>query len=159
MVVFFLSYLYIESIISIWQGIGILDKIWKYKLILVEIPDIHKISLALETYRTACSNRRGAIILCIARGKVSERIDFDYQYSRSVIYIGVPFQYTESCILRARLEFLYKIYNIRENNFLLFDTIYYTVQCLGRILQGKDDYSIMVLADRRFQKKTVQLPR
>ena len=159
LVVFFPSYLYMESIISMWQGMGILDEVWKYKLILVETPDAQETSLALETYRTACCNGRGAILLCVARGKVSEGIDFDHQYGRTVLCIGVPFQYTESRILKARLEFLRETYRIKENDFLSFDAMRHAAQCLGRVLRGKDDYGIMVLADRRFQKKRTQLPK
>lgn len=158
-VVFFPSYLYMESIISMWQGMGILDSIWNYKLILVETPDAQESSLALETYRTACCNGRGAILLCVARGKVSEGIDFDHHYGRAVLCIGVPFQYTESRILKARLEFLRENYRIRENDFLSFDAMRHAAQCLGRVLRGKDDYGVMVLADRRFQKKRTQLPK
>lgn len=158
-VVFFPSYLYMEMIISMWQGMGILDTVWKYKLILVETPDSQETSLALETYRTACNNGRGAVLLCVARGKVSEGIDFDHHYGRTVINIGVPFQYTESRILKARLEFLRETYRIRENDFLSFDAMRHAAQCLGRVLRGKDDYGIMVLADRRFQKKRNQLPK
>lgn len=158
-VVFFPSYLYMESIISMWQKLGVLDQIWQYKLILVETPDSQETSLALETYRTACSNGRGAVLLCVARGKVSEGIDFDHHYGRSVICIGVPFQYTESRILKARLQFLRETYRIRENDFLSFDAMRHAAQCLGRVLRGKDDYGIMVLADRRFQKKRTQLPK
>lgn len=159
MVVFFPSYLYMESIISMWQGMGILDEVWKYKLILVETPDAQETSLALETYRTACCNGRGAVLLCVARGKVSEGIDFDHQYGRTVLCIGVPFQYTESRILKARLQFLRETYRIKENDFLSFDAMRHAAQCLGRVLRGKDDYGIMVLADRRFQKKRTQLPK
>jgi len=159
MVVFFPSYLYMESIISMWQGMGILDEVWKYKLILVETPDAQETSLALETYRTACCNGRGAILLCVARGKVSEGIDFDHQYGRTVLCIGVPFQYTESRILKARLEFLRETYRIKENDFLSFDAMRHAAQCLGRVLRGKDDYGIMVLADKRFLKKRNQLPK
>jgi DNA excision repair protein ERCC-2 len=159
MVVFFPSYLYMESIISMWQGMGILDEVWKYKLILVETPDAQETSLALETYRTACCNGRGAILLCVARGKVSEGIDFDHQYGRTVLCIGVPFQYTESRILKARLRFLRETYRIHEADFLSFDAMRHAAQCLGRVLRGKDDYGIMVLADRRFLKKRNQLPR
>ncbi|KAF3071321.1 DNA repair helicase rad15 [Daldinia childiae] len=159
MVVFFPSYLYMESIISMWQGMGILDEVWKYKLILVETPDAQETSLALETYRMACCNGRGAVLLCVARGKVSEGIDFDHQYGRTVLCIGVPFQYTESRILKARLQFLRETYRIRENDFLSFDAMRHAAQCLGRVLRGKDDYGIMVLADRRFQKKRLQLPK
>ncbi|KAK0635096.1 hypothetical protein B0T17DRAFT_482218 [Bombardia bombarda] len=159
MVVFFPSYLYMESIISMWQGMGILDEVWKYKLILVETPDAQETSVALETYRTACCNGRGAVLLCVARGKVSEGIDFDHQYGRTVLCIGVPFQYTESRILKARLEFLRETYRIRENDFLSFDAMRHAAQCLGRVLRGKDDYGLMVLADRRFRAKRTQLPK
>lgn len=158
-VVFFPSYLYMESIISMWQGMGILDQVWKNKLILVETPDSQETSLALETYRTACSNGRGAVLLCVARGKVSEGIDFDHHYGRTVLCIGVPFQYTESRILKARLEFLRETYRIRENDFLSFDAMRHSAQCLGRVLRGKDDYGIMVMADKRFAKKRNQLPK
>lgn len=159
LVVFFPSYLYMESIISMWQTMGILDEVWKYKLILVETPDAQETALALETYRKACSNGRGAILLSVARGKVSEGIDFDHQYGRTVLMIGIPFQYTESRILKARLEFLRENYQIRENDFLSFDAMRHAAQCLGRVLRGKDDYGVMVLADRRFARKKSQLPK
>src|ERR1700744_7303 len=159
MVIFFPSYLYMESIVAMWQNMGVLDEAWKYKLILVETPDSQETALALETYRTACNNGRGAILLCVARGKVSEGIDFDHQYGRTVLCIGVPFQYTESRILKARLEFLRETYRIRENDFLSFDAMRHAAQCWGRVLRGKDDYGVMVLADRRFQRKRAQLPK
>lgn len=159
MVVFFPSYLYMESIISMWQTMGILDEVWKHKLILVETPDAQETSLALDTYRKACSNGRGAIILSVARGKVSEGIDFDHHYGRTVLMIGIPFQYTESRILKARLEFLRENYQIRENDFLSFDAMRHAAQCLGRVLRGKDDYGVMILADRRFARKRNQLPK
>ena len=98
-------------------------------------------------------------MLCVARGKVSEGIDFDHHYGRTVLCIGVPFQYTESRILKARLEFLRENYRIRENDFLSFDAMRHAAQCLGRVLRGKDDYGIMVLADKRFMRKRSQLPQ
>jgi DNA excision repair protein ERCC-2 len=160
-VAFFPSYLYMESIIAMWQSMGILDEVWKYKLILVETPDAQETSLALETYRTACENGRGAIFLCVARGKVSEGIDFDHHYGRTVLMFGIPYQYTESRILKARLEFLRDNYQIRENDFLTFDAMRHAAQCLGRVLRGKDDYGIMVLADKRFGRtdKRAKLPK
>lgn len=35
----------------------------------------------------------------------------------------------------------------------------HAAQCLGRVLRGKDDYGVMVLADRRFSRKRNQLPK
>jgi len=74
---------------------------------------------------------------------------------------GIPYQYTESRILKARLEFLRDNYRIRENDFLTFDAQRTAAQCLGRVLRGKDDYGVMVLADRRFSRadKRDKLPK
>ncbi|OLL22703.1 DNA repair helicase rad15 [Neolecta irregularis DAH-3] len=142
LVAFFPSYLYMESI-------GILDEVWKYKLILVETPDSQETTLALETYRQACNNGRGAVLLSVARGKVSEGVDFDHQYAFLKL----------TCL--ARLEFLRDNYRIRENDFLTFDAMRHAAQCLGRVLRGKDDYGIMVLADKRFGRndKRSKLPK
>lgn len=57
---------------------GILNEAWKHKLIFVETPDAAETSVALENYRRACDNGRGAVLLSVARGKVSEGIDFDH---------------------------------------------------------------------------------
>lgn len=57
------------------------------------------------------------------RGKVAEGIDFDRHYGRLVIMYGVPFQYTLSRILGARLEYLRETFQIKENDFLTFDAM------------------------------------
>ena len=84
---------------------GILNEVWKNKLIFVETPDANETSIALENYRRvsrfflnsgvvdhhqiqACDNGRGAVLLSVARGKVSEGIDFDHNYGRAVIMFG-----------------------------------------------------------------------
>lgn len=160
-VAFFPSYLYMESIVAAWHDMGILDEVWKYKLIFIETPDAPETSIALENYRRACDNGRGAILLSVARGKVSEGIDFDHNYGRAVIMFGVPYQYTESRILKARLEFLRDNFRIRENDFLTFDAMRHAAQCVGRVLRGKTDYGLMVFADKRFARadKRNKLPK
>lgn len=57
-------------------------------------------------------------------------------------------QYTESRILKARLEFLRDTYRIRENDFLTFDAMRHAAQCVGRVLRGKTDYGLMIFADK-----------
>ncbi|KAL1918131.1 uncharacterized protein VTP21DRAFT_3397 [Calcarisporiella thermophila] len=160
-VAFFPSYLYMEQIVSMWNEMGLLNEAWKYKLIFVETPDAAETSIALEHYRKACNNGRGAIMLSVARGKVSEGIDFDHNYGRAVIMFGVPYQYTESRILKARLEYLRDNHRIRENDFLTFDAMRHAAQCVGRVLRGKTDYGLMIFADKRFARadKRQKLPK
>ncbi|WVN90469.1 uncharacterized protein L203_105705 [Cryptococcus depauperatus CBS 7841] len=156
-VAFFPSYLYMESIVSAWYDMGILSEVWKHKLLFVETPDAMETSIALRNYREACNNGRGAVLLSVARGKVSEGIDFD----QAVVMFGIPYQYTESRILKARLEFLRDNHRIRENDYLTFDAMRHAAQCVGRVLRGKTDWGLMVFADKRFarQDKRAKLPK
>ncbi|KAJ3417617.1 hypothetical protein HDV05_000074 [Chytridiales sp. JEL 0842] len=161
LVAFFPSYLYLESIVASWNELGMLQDVLKHKLVFIETPDAAETSLALENYRKACNNGRGAILLSVARGKVSEGVDFDHNYGRAVILFGIPYQYTESRILKARLEYLRDNSKVRENDFLTFDAMRHGAQCVGRVLRGKTDYGLMIFADKRFarQDKRSKLPK
>ncbi|KAJ7889901.1 hypothetical protein B0H14DRAFT_3105442 [Mycena olivaceomarginata] len=155
-IVAFPSYLYMESIVAAWNDMGILNEVWKNKLIFVEtLPDANETSIALENYRRACDNGRGAVLLSVARGKVSEGIDFDHNYGRAALMFGVPYQYTESRILKARLEYP------ESSKFLGFDAMRNAAQCVGRVLRGKTDWGLMVFDDKRFARadKRAKLPR
>ncbi|TFJ99984.1 eukaryotic translation initiation factor 4 gamma 3 [Platysternon megacephalum] len=160
-VAFFTSYQYMENIVASWYEQGILENIQRNKLIFIETQDGAETSMALEKYQEACENGRGAILLSVARGKVSEGIDFVHHYGRAVIMFGVPYVYTQSRILKARLEYLRDQFHVRENDFLTFDAMRHAAQCVGRVIRGKTDYGLMVFADKRFARadKRGKLPR
>jgi len=60
-------------------------------MILIETKDNFETVLALENYKQACDNGRGAVFFSIARGKVSEGVDFARHYGRCVVVFGIPF--------------------------------------------------------------------
>lgn len=99
-----------EHILVKWSEMGILNKVLENKLIFIETKDNLETMLALENYKKACDNGRGAVFFSIARGKVSEGVDFAGHYGRCVIVFGVPFQNTLSRNLRARMQFLQETY-------------------------------------------------
>ena len=72
----------------------------------------------------------------------------DHHYGRCVIMFGVPYVYTQSKVLKARLEYLRETFQIKENDFLTFDAMRHAAQCVGRALRGKTDYGIMLFADK-----------
>lgn len=121
-VVFFVSYVFMQQVVKMWsEENGLLEQLRRLKLVFVETPDAIEASLAIQNYKAACDSGRGAILLSVARGRAAEGIDFDGQYGRAVILFGVPFQYTESRVLKARLRFLAERYQIQEDDFLVFD--------------------------------------
>ena len=160
-VCFFVSYHYMDSIVSRWHEMGILQELMAHKLVFIETQDVIETTLALDNYRRACDCGRGAVFLSVARGKVAEGIDFDRHYGRCVVMFGVPYQYTLSRILRARLEYLRETFQIKESDYLAFDAVRQAAQCVGRVIRSKADYGLMVFADKRYQRgdKRDKLPR
>ena len=161
MVCFFTSYDYMENVVSTWVNQGIMANVQKHKLVFFETQNNAETQIALENYYRACDNGRGAVLLAVARGKVSEGIDFHQHYGRCVIMFGIPYVYTQSRILRARLDYLREQYRIRENDFLTFDALRHASQCVGRVLRGKTDYGIMIFADARYSRadKKSKIPK
>ena len=91
---------------------GVLQKCMEHKLVYLETKDVVETTLALDNYKKACDSGRGAVFLSIARGKVAEGIDFDNHYGRCVVLFGIPYQYTKSHVLRARLDFMREKYQV-----------------------------------------------
>uniref|UniRef100_A0A8C2Q8L1 General transcription and DNA repair factor IIH helicase subunit XPD n=1 Tax=Cyprinus carpio TaxID=7962 RepID=A0A8C2Q8L1_CYPCA len=156
-VAFFTSYIYMENIVASWY-----EQVWHLrehpKKHFIETQDAAETSMALEKYQEACEKGRRAILLSVARGKVSEGTDFVHHYGRAVIMFGVPYVYTQSRILKARLEYLRDQFQIRENDFLTFDAMRHAAQCVGRAIRGKTDYGLMIFADK-VNKLRGKLPR
>lgn len=161
LVCFFPSYKYLEEAVSSWSESGMIKKIIERKLVFVETFDHDETERALAEYKKACETGRGGIMLSVARGKISEGVDFSGCYGRGVLVFGVPYQYTENPRLKKRLEFLSEEFGIRESEFLSFDAMRQTAQCIGRVLRSSTDYGLALLADRRFNatEKKTQLPR
>ena len=149
---FFTSKMYIRNVVQIWFEAGILTRLSQQRPLFFETEDVVETTIALANYRTACDQGRGAIFLAVARGKVSEGIDFDRHYGRCVVLFGVPYQFTLSRRLRARLEYLKDVHGIQEQEFLTFDAMRAAAQCVGRVIRSKLDYGIMVFADYRYAK-------
>jgi DNA excision repair protein ERCC-2 len=139
-----------DSIVAEWHASGLLAELMAIKLVFIETADVVETTLALDNYRRACNAGRGAVLLSVARGKVAEGIDFERHYGRAVVMMGVPYQYTLARPLRARLSYLRETFQIREGDFLSFDAIRQAAQCMGRVIRSKNDYGLMVLADKRY---------
>ncbi|KAL9268477.1 General transcription and DNA repair factor IIH helicase subunit XPD-like protein [Drosera capensis] len=126
---------YMDAIVDSWNKTGILKDIMQHKLVFIETQDVVETTLALDNYRKACD--RGSIF-SVARGKVAEGIDFDRHYGRLVIMFGVPYQYTLSKILLARMEYLRDTFRIKEGDVLTFDAL--------------ADYGMMIFANKRYSR-------
>jgi DNA excision repair protein ERCC-2 len=160
-VCFFPSYEFMQEIVMQWVESGVFDSLRQYKVVFVETQDAIETALAINHFRVACDSGKGAILFSVARGRAAEGIDFDGHYGRCALLFGVPFHYSESRLLRARLIYLRQRYQIREDEFLVFDAMRQAAQCVGRVIRNKQDYGIMIFADRRYARPALmqKLPR
>jgi DNA excision repair protein ERCC-2 len=151
-VAFFTTYQYMDDVVTMWNEMGLLESMRKSKLVLIETPSVRETAIALNNYRRACDSGRGAIFLTVARSQIAESVHFGGQYGRAAIVIGLPFLSTESRIFKPLQEYLKKKLNVDQNEYMTFDALRYTSGCLGKLVQNKNDYACMVLADKRYNQ-------
>ena len=46
------------------------------------------------------------------------------------------------------MEYLLKEKGIKQSDFLVFDAMRQCAQCVGRVIRGKNDYGLMIFADK-----------
>lgn len=159
-VAFFPSYIYMNMLLKEWMSSEIMSDIMKYKLVFIETPNAEETENTLANYHNVCDSGRGAVLLGVARGRVSEGIDFSDHYGRCCILFGLPVRNTTSVVVQARADYLEAKIGIKKEDFLIFDAMRAASQCVGRLLRSKKDYGVVVMADRRYARKEVksQLP-
>lgn len=159
-VCFFPSYVYMEHVLKAWTESGLFNEVTKYKLVFMEAQSSDETSIAFENYRKSIEYGRGAVFIGVARGRVSEGIDFADHYGRCVLLFGLPVRNTQSTRVQARADFVEYEYKMDKHDFILFDAMRAASQCVGRLLRSKNDYGIVVMADRRYarDKLRTQLP-
>ena len=65
-----------------------------------------------------------------------------------MVYHGILYhirQYTKSHVLRARLDYIREKYQIKDSDFLTFDALRQSAQCIGRVIRSKTDYGLVIL--------------
>ena len=149
-VCFFTGYRYMGEVLADWHKNGVLEKLLSLKLVFIETQSVEETSEALHNYRKACDVGRGAIFLSIARGKVSEGIDFDRHYGRVVCMFGVPFLPPTDRMLTERIAWMEHCLGITDSEYRNFDAMRQASQCIGRVIRNKTDYGMMILIDKRF---------
>jgi len=152
MVVFFPSYRYMEDLLVLWRESNLLQSLVGNKLLFLETPDPVETTHAVAAYKIACDLGRGAVFFGVARGKVSEGVDFKGPHGRICLLVGVPYSYSGSALVQVRLAYLSRQRNVSEREYLQADAGRVASQCVGRVLRGSGDFAAVLLADYRYEE-------
>jgi Fanconi anemia group J protein len=161
--VFCSSYWWIDMLCQQWRANGQWDTLNSIKSIYTEpkFNDQHFTSLLLD-YQAAACTIKGAVMIAVCRGKISEGLDLSDRQSRAVLILGVPFLgATDRCVQLKR------DYNSRHctvsslldghtaslvdgNTWYKMQAFRAANQAIGRCIRHKSDYGSVIFVDSRF---------
>ncbi|KAI0104263.1 helicase C-terminal domain-containing protein [Nemania sp. FL0031] len=187
-VVFFPSYGYLDEVISVWsqtdstQPTSIWNKLQNKKAVFSEAKGSSSDDL-LEQYSKAildedpqtttakpAARARGALLLSVVGGKMSEGINFSDRLGRCVVIVGLPYPNINSPDWKARIEYIESTTIQRltsgetprprseaiaaakqaARDFYENSCMRAVNQSIGRAIRHRNDYAAIVLVDRRF---------
>ncbi|GAB1205703.1 ATP-dependent DNA helicase chl1 [Aspergillus pseudonomiae] len=178
-VAFFPSYDYLGRVLSIWKrplageiNRTVCDLIERKKTILHESRDMTmSIEELLQEYASVVGSGRGALLLSVVGGKLSEGINFSDRLGRGVLIVGLPFPNIRSAVWQAKIQYVeqkaYKessgseasrqlIAKTAGKDFYENSCMRAVNQCIGRAIRHRNDYAAIVLMDRRYDKPAIQ---
>jgi chromosome transmission fidelity protein 1 len=160
LVCFFTSYAYMDSVLAAWRQSGQLAQINRSKPVMTESRSATESEAVWTAYCAAAATPRGAMLLCVMGGKLSEGINFSDHLARCVVVVGMPYPDLRDPILQEKLKHsdsleansgkqLYEAMCMKSVN-----------QSIGRSIRHVHDYAAILLIDRRYSQPRVvaQLP-
>ncbi|XP_073995615.1 regulator of telomere elongation helicase 1 homolog [Rhodnius prolixus] len=158
---FFPSYSALNKAVEHWKSTGLWAKLLNIKSIYVEPTRKHEFNEVMADYCRAVSERngRGAVLLGVCRGKVSEGLDFINEYGRAVLICGLPYP----PLLDPKVK-LKKIYLDQTNRTikLMSGDLWYQLeatravnQAIGRVIRHAKDFGVILLCDVKFNQKSI----
>lgn len=167
MVCFLPSYEYEQICYDRWSKMGIISNIeTRSKHVFREPRKASHLKSTFDEYcriidRSKGGNPRGAMLICVVGGKMSEGINFNDDLGRCIVVIGLPYANIKSSELQQKMSYYDKICVKSDKSIESAGQQYYENLCIkginqsiGRAIRHKGDYAAIVLLDRRFTLRT-----
>ncbi|KAH7327734.1 helicase C-terminal domain-containing protein [Stachybotrys elegans] len=179
-VVFFPSYGYLDEVVEAWQQHKGTDKsLWsrlEARKALFRESKAGSSDNVLQEYTSAILGEqgKGALLLSVVGGKMSEGINFSDRLGRCVVVVGLPYPNIASPDWKARMEYIELTTTarlIKEGASQAEATAsgkqsardYYENACMravnqsiGRAIRHRGDYAAIVLLDRRYASQRIR---
>ncbi|KIW05553.1 uncharacterized protein PV09_03431 [Verruconis gallopava] len=105
---------------------------------------------------------RGALLLSVVNGSLSEGINFSDRLGRAVVVFGLPFPNAQSAEWKARMEYVAAKEDgaaggkAAAQEFYENATMRAVNQAVGRAIRHRNDYACIFLIDRRYGSERIQ---
>ncbi|KAL9042613.1 MAG: hypothetical protein Q9180_000484 [Flavoplaca navasiana] len=165
LVVFFPSYAYLDQVSVQWQQTtsgseNIWSRLQNCKSVFKESKGASGIEDTLRQYSEAIDEGKGAVLLSVMGGKMSEGINFSDKLGRAVVVVGLPFPNLHSAQWKAKLEYIEQNTMDRGGSsaegkaagrdFYENACMRAVNQSIGRAIRHQKDFASILLLDRRY---------
>ncbi|CAI5725771.1 unnamed protein product [Peronospora effusa] len=159
-VVFFPSYRFEENAVRRWQATKQYEQIQAKKSVFSEPKKADELAEVLMQYSAACSrdnqNGKGAMLLSVVGGKMSEGINFSDELARCVVMVGMPYPNARDAEIVEKMNFLDKTSPGSGRQFYESLCMKAVNQSIGRSIRHQNDYSAILLVDHRYSSLAVR---
>lgn len=123
-------------------------------------------------YANTIENGKGALLLSVVGGKLSEGINFSDKLGRGVLIVGLPFPNIRSPVWQAKIKYIEQKahQNLSSDSeesrrsaakaagrdFYENACMRAVNQCVGRAIRHRNDYAAIVLIDKRYGRSNIQ---
>ncbi|KAH0788669.1 putative helicase [Histomonas meleagridis] len=118
------------------------------KRIFIEPRNASKMQLVFNNFQQAAP--KGAALMAVCRGKMSEGLDFADDFARCVCVVGIPFPNYSDFHVEFKREWLERRQAGSGKKWYIESAIRAVNQAIGRAIRHKDDYAAILLMDERY---------
>ena len=163
MLIFFPSYSLLNKTYDLWEKEGIINKMERIKAVYKEPKSGSKFKTVRRNFEDDAV-RRGAILIGVCRGKISEGLDFSDRAARWVIVIGMPYAQWKDPRIQLKMEYLDKknkrgVIPFTGRDWYNQESSRAVNQAIGRVIRHRYDYGLILLVDERYTSKYAKLER
>lgn len=178
-VVFFPSYLFLETVVTRWSiekdGTSIYRRLEGKKMLFRERKEAG-VEEVLAEYAKAIDAGKGGLLLSVVGGKMSEGINFSDRLGRCVIIVGLPFPNINSAEWKAKIEYIESstLARLESSSGAISKEAmgrlakeagreFYENACMravnqsvGRAIRHRNDYAAILMIDKRFGNERIR---
>ena len=163
LVVLFPSYAFLEDIVKGWDVQNLTQQLSDIKPLFSDSRG-HSADETFTKYSSAIyTGTRGAILLSVIGGKLSEGINFSDELGRCVVVVGLPFPNLETPEWKARMQYIDEKAVARgepkgkaSREHVENVCMRGVNQAIGRVIRHKNDWASVVLMDSRYAQTRIR---
>ncbi|XP_045539006.1 Fanconi anemia group J protein homolog isoform X2 [Papilio machaon] len=148
------SYTLMNKLVNRWKETGLWGELNELKQVFMEARNARDHSDVMEEYYSSVCGGRGALLLAVYRGKVSEGMDFRDHQARAVVTVGVPYPNTYDMAVKEKMKYNDRYsaqrHLLSSSDWLLVQAYRALNQAVGRCVRHRGDWGGVLLVDARF---------